>query len=240
MSAFELAVSGVDGIGVAARTGVDRIELCSGLELGGLTPSGAFIEAAVAGAGCPVHVLVRPRSGGFEYDADERAVILRDVRRAISAGAAGVVVGATRSDQVDTDLVTACVDLAPVTFHRAFDSLPDRRAALDLLAGLGVVRVLTSAGADSVVDALPRLASLVEHAAGRSEVMAGAGVTSANVAAVVATGVDAVHASAKRRVEDDGVRLGSAGGLARFVADEDEAHRIRDVIRSARQDGRAG
>ena len=231
MTALELAVSGADGIAVAARTGVDRIELCAGLELGGLTPSSGLVSAAVAGAGCPVHVLVRPRPGGFEYDAAERTLVLDDVRRSLDVGAAGVVVGGLAGDGIDERLVRDCVALGPVTFHRAFDQLSDHTGALDRLVDLGVARVLTSAGAPSVTEALPRLAALVAHAAGRIEVMAGAGITSATVADVLATGVDAVHASAKRTVSAGGVPLGSAGGLSHYVTDEDEVRRLRAAVR---------
>src|ERR1700712_3660774 len=99
---FELAVQDVHGLTVAARLRVDRIELCSALPVGGLTPSLGLIETAVATPGMPpVHVLVRPRPGGFGYEPDEVALILRDARHALAAGAAGVVVGGVRSGRVD-------------------------------------------------------------------------------------------------------------------------------------------
>src|SRR5690625_1730875 len=94
VTAVELAVQDVAGVRVARAVEVDRIELCTGLALGGLTPSVALVERAVA-SGLGVHVLLRPRAGGFDYDADERALIVADARAAVAAGAAGVVVGGT-------------------------------------------------------------------------------------------------------------------------------------------------
>src|SRR4051794_27832641 len=180
MVAFELAVQDVHGLAVAARLGVDRIELCSALPVGGVTPSLGLVGTAVAMPGMPpVHVLVRPRLGGFEHTPAETDLILRDVRLALSAGAAGVVVGGIRDGRVDTGLIRRVVDAAngsPVTFHRAFDSLPDPREAVATLADLGVRRILTSAGAAAVADALPALAELVVAADGRIEIMAGGGV----------------------------------------------------------------
>lgn len=237
---FELAVQDVHGLTVAARLGVDRIELCSALPVGGITPSLGLVETAAAMPGMPpVHVLVRPRLGGFEYEPAEVALILRDVRHALAAGAAGVVIGGVRSGEVDHDLVRRVLDaagVASVTFHRAFDTLPDPIAGLRTLASLGVRRILTSAGAASVADALPALADLVTAAGDRIEIMAGGGVRPDAVEKIVRTGVPAVHASAKRTVPSTvGVTLGTAAraGESGFeTTDEDEAARIIAALRA--------
>jgi copper homeostasis protein len=236
MVAFELAVQDAYGLAVAARLGVDRIELCSALPLGGVTPSLALIEAAAGGP--PAHVLVRPRTGGFAYSPDEAALTVRDVRHAVAAGAAGVVVGALRDGGIDTGLVARVVEAAgpaTVTFHRAFDALADPVGALDTLVALGVRRVLTSGGPGTVATGLPGLAKLVSAAAGRIEVMAGGGVGPALVGALIEAGVDAVHASAKRIVADaTGLPLGSAadGEATRETTDETEVARILTALRS--------
>ncbi|SDS31116.1 copper homeostasis protein CutC [Actinoplanes derwentensis] len=212
MIAFELAVQDDHGIDVAARLGVDRVELCSALPLGGVTPSLGLIEAA-AGA-VPVHVLVRPRPGGFAYSAAEVVTTIRDVRHAIAAGAAGVVIGGLRDGRVDADLVERAVsaaDGATVTFHRAFDMLADPVQAVEELIGLGVHRILTAGCPTVVADGLPGLRRLVDAAAGRLEIQAGGGVRPELIPALVATGVPAVHASAKVIVQDSGgLTLGSA------------------------------
>ncbi|MEU4690057.1 copper homeostasis protein CutC [Actinoplanes sp. NPDC023714] len=234
LPAFELAVQDIHGLSVAARLPVDRIELCAALAVGGLTPSLGLVEAAAGTPGIPpVHVLVRPRPGGFDYDAEECDLIVRDVRHVLSAGAHGVVIGGVRGDRIDTDLLKRIIEEAggaDVTFHRAFDTLPDPASALDLLATSGVRRVLTSAGADAVGHALPALASLVRAAAGGIEIMAGGGVHPELVPDLVATGVAAIHASAKRTVADTvTVGLGTAapaGAPTRETTDEAQVERI--------------
>ncbi|MEU8820892.1 copper homeostasis protein CutC [Actinoplanes sp. NPDC048796] len=239
--AFELAVQDTHGLEVAARLGADRIELCSALALGGVTPSLAFVEAAVATPGIPpVHVLVRPRPGGFTYDPAETATILQDVRHVLRTGATGVVIGGVRDATVDTDLVKRVLDAAgdaPVTFHRAFDSLPDPVAAVETLAALGVRRILTSAGATSVADALPALAALVTTAAGRIDIMAGGGVTVDLIPALLRTGVPAIHASAKCLIPDDlTIGLGTsspAGPGGRETTDLGLATALLAAIRAA-------
>jgi len=233
---LEVAVQDPGGAAAAARGGADRVELCSALALGGLTPSGGLVAAAVA-VGLPVHVLIRPRAGGFDYTDAERALVYADVQGAVDAGAAGVVVGATRAGKADLDLVQRVRELAgqvEVTFHRAFDTLLDRAGALEQLIGVGVDRVLTSGGATRAPDALPELAALAEQARGRIQVMAGAGIDVASVAAVAATGVPAVHSSAKRLVRDPlPVGLGSlaeSGEVVRETTDEQVVRALRAAL----------
>lgn len=236
MIAFELAVQDTHGIAIAARLGVDRIELCSALALGGVTPSYALIEAAVAIPGArPVHVLVRPRTGDFDYEPDEVAVILRDVRHSIASGAAGVVIGGVRDGRIDVGLVesvVAAAEGASVTFHRAFDALPDPEKAIDTLHALGVRRILTAGGPTVVGDSLPALAKLVSAAGGRLEIMAGGGVRTDLIAPLVELGVAAVHASAKRTVPDAAaLALGSAAS-GRETTDENEVTRMLAALRT--------
>jgi copper homeostasis protein len=215
---IEIAVQDLDGAIAAAAGGADRVEVCSALPLGGLTPSLAFITAAVQ-QGLPVHVLIRCREGHFEFTDQERALMRADVRAALRCGVDGVVVGATTGGMIDRRFISEVRDEAAgvaVTFHRAFDTVTDQAGALEELITLGVDRVLTSGGASSAADALDKLSALVRLAHGRIQVMAGGGITSANVTAVAATGVDAVHASAKAMIEDPlPIALGTLAGPGR-------------------------
>ncbi|MCB7135175.1 copper homeostasis protein CutC [Cellulosimicrobium marinum] len=249
--ALEIAVQDPAGVGVAATVGARRVELCTGLgATGGLTPGAGLVEAALhasaeaaraAGAGPEVHVLVRPRPGGFVYAADELDVQVREVRAAVAAGAHGVVVGAlTPQGRVDEDAVAALVAAAgdaEVTFHRALDVVPDALAALDRLAALGVRRVLTSGGAPRSIDGVDRLAHLARHAHdvldGSLQVMAGGGVRVEDVPALVAAGVDAVHLSAKRVVTDD-AGPGGGGDAGYEVTDPGVAAAARAALDAAR------
>lgn len=216
--ALEIAVTDVAGARAAAAGGADRLELCCALELGGLTPSPGLVDAVVA-VGLPVHVLVRARPGDFVHDADETALVEADLRAALRAGAAGVVVGAlTGTGEVDLRALHRWVDAAreergahaEVTFHRAVDHAADPvRAAADL-AGSGVRRVLTSGGAARAGDAVEALTRMCDRL-GRVEVTAGGGVREHDVPALVAAGVHGVHLSARRRAGTArrGVPLGS-------------------------------
>jgi copper homeostasis protein len=230
---LEISVETLDGVVVAAVA--DRIELCAALSEGGLTPSIGLVEAAVDLAGpAEVHVLVRPRPGGFGYTADELALMRADVRHAVAAGAAGVVVGALAGGRIDRAATAGLVEAAggaPVTFHRAFDQLAQPLAALDVLAELGVERVLTSGG-PAAVD-LAAVAALVDHAGGPT-IMACGGIRPQNVGAVLErTGVTAVHAAPR-------VPIGTASGYAgagvpaghdRFTTDAEAVAALRALTR---------
>ncbi|MFC8386725.1 copper homeostasis protein CutC [Nocardia sp. NPDC057272] len=216
MTALEFAVQDAAGALGARRVGADRVELCAALgSTGGLTPSIGTIEAVV-GTGIPVHVLIRCRAGGFVYaDADELAVMNADARAAISAGAAGLVIGALTPDhRVDVEGLSRVLDDVPVegielTFHRGIDQIRDRETALDTLIAGGMTRVLTSGGASACAAGLDELAAMVVHAAGRIQIMAGGGITVDDIAALHRAGVDAIHLSARRVIADDG---GPGGG----------------------------
>lgn len=203
---LEVCVDDIGGLREALAGGAGRIELCSALPLGGLTPSAALISAAVREP-VPVHVLIRPRAGDFVYDAAEEQLIAADIGAAVEAGAAGVVIGASRSDtRLDTPLLGRLVSIAhrgserrgkPValTLHRAFDLCADPIGALEAAIGLGFDRVLTSGGAESALAGRETLAALVQRARGRIRILAAGGIDPANVASILNAGVDEIHAS---------------------------------------------
>ncbi|MFG2682017.1 copper homeostasis protein CutC [Streptomyces sp. NPDC048392] len=245
-AALEIAVTSPAGARTARDRGADRVELCTALELGGLTPSAAAVEAAAA-VGLPVQALVRCRPGDFVHDAEEVALMVAEVRSVVASGASGVVVGAlTAEGFLDTDAVTRLADAAhdsarnhgrsvDVTLHRAVDQSADPVATAVLLPSLGITRVLTSGGAATAADGLATLTAMVA-AAPAVEVMAGGGVRVDGIPALVAAGVAAVHLSAKTRAEP---RRGGAWtplGVLGASAHQD-THLVTDpeVVAAARQ-----
>lgn len=191
----------------AARGGADRVELCSALFLGGLTPTLGTLQTVKAGTRVPVMAMVRPRSGGFCYTDTEMAVIRRDAQLLLEQGADGLVFGFLRRDgTVDAErtreLVALCGERESV-FHRAFDVTPDWKRALETLMGLGVKRVLTSGQAPSAPLALETIREMRSFAGDAIEILPGAGIRLENVARVLeATGCDQVHLSCRKTVAD--------------------------------------
>lgn len=202
---LEVAANSVASALAAEAGGAARVELCSALEVGGLTPSLATITVAREHLGIPVHVLVRPRAGDFMFDDLECGVMRRDIEQCRALGCAGVVLGAMTADgDVDVPLCRALIDAAggmSVTFHRAFDFARDPESALEAVMALDCDRLLTSGQAAGALDGAPLIRKLIEQAEGRITIMPGGGITAANIAAIAeATGAREFHASAKTRV----------------------------------------
>lgn len=203
---LEVAANSVASALAAQAGGADRVELCGGLELGGLTPSMATIAMVRERLSIPLYVLVRPRAGDFLYADDELAVMERDIEACLSLGCDGVVFGVLDANaQVDAARCKPLFDAAGgmgVTFHRAFDMVRDPARALEDVVSLGAERVLTSGGAVTAAEGADAIRGLVEQANGRIAVMAGAGVQAGTIAALVAaTGAVELHASAKTALE---------------------------------------
>ncbi|MGF6815870.1 copper homeostasis protein [Paraburkholderia atlantica] len=209
---LEVIATTVADARAAAHAGADRVELVTAMGEGGLTPSVGLIEAVVAAVGIPVNVIVRPHSRSFVYDADDYAVILRDIRAVKAAGANGIVIGMLDAERaIDREgLARACeaADGLAITFHRAFDEARDLREALDVLLGFqAVTNVLTSGGKPSVLQAQAVVSELVRQAtASHCTVLAGAGLTVDAVADFVSkTHVEAVHFGSGVRVNGNGL-----------------------------------
>lgn len=197
---FELCVDNLDAAIAGARGGADRIELCSALALGGLTPSPELLTQTLRYVALPVHVMVRPSAGSFVCTAPVFAMMEQDLLFAKHAGAAGIVFGLLNEDgTVDIPHTRRLVELAsplPVTFHRAFDQVPDPAAALEVVIECGVHRVLTSGRAASAAIGAEAIAQLVRQAADRIDIAIGGGLHSGNVIATLRrTGAPHVHAS---------------------------------------------
>jgi copper homeostasis protein len=196
----------------AEALGADRIELCAGLPVGGLTPSAGAMSMAGERLRIPFHVLVLPRAAGYVLTGDDLEVMRRDIAMARAARAAGVVVGALRDDgTVDQDTMAQLIGWArpmSVTFHRAFDRVPDPMAGLDQVADLGVDRVLTAGGSGPAAEGTAVLARLVARSAGAVTILAGGGIRARNVVGIVReSGVREVHAR-----DITGIQAALAGG----------------------------
>jgi copper homeostasis protein len=202
---FEVCAETMEACIAAHRGGADRIELCSALSEGGLTPSHGFLREAVKRSGLPIHAMVRPRGGSFLYSADEIEIMREDILHMKSLGVPGVVLGLLLPDgSVDVATTRELVQLASpmrVTFHRAFDSAPSLSQALEDVIATGCDRVLTSGGHDDVNAGAESLAALVKQAAGRIAIAVGGGLRLAD-AARLANFIGAKHFHASLRQKE--------------------------------------
>lgn len=200
MTLLEVVVDSIADLRRAEAGGAQRIELCSRLDVGGVTPTRGLLELAQAQSKLPLCVMVRPRGGDFTYDAAELDSMRADIAWLKERRVMAVVFGVLRADKtLDVERMRELVALArplKVTCHRAFDRTPDRQAALDELIALGVDRVLTTGGASDAHAGRTELRKLVERARGRIAVLAGGGVRVHNWREIVAdSGVREIHSS---------------------------------------------
>ncbi|MBV8207107.1 MAG: copper homeostasis protein CutC [Acidobacteria bacterium] len=246
MIALEICVDSVASAIAAESGGAQRIELCSGLTEGGLTPSLGLLRMVRSQLNIAVHVMIRPRSGDFIYNQEDFAIMQEDVALAAQSSANGVVFGLlTPSGEVDISRTRALVELSrpmEVTFHRAFDLTRNPLAALEAIIHSGVDRVLTS-GAESTAEmGQARIRQLILAAGDRIRIMVGGGVRAENASRLLlATGASEWHTSLRRKMtlEHAGGAPGAAtlaeqlGGGDRFqpVRSED-VRKLQDVLKS--------
>jgi copper homeostasis protein len=230
---LEVCVDTVAGLAAAVEGGADRIELCSALALGGLTPSAGFMRHA-AGCSVPVMAMIRPRAGDFVWSEVELAAMEADIAAARAAGLAGVVLGASLPDgRLDGVALARLVGAArglDLTLHRCFDLVPDMGAALEEAVVLGFRRILTSGAATAAEAGAGRIAALVARAAGRIVIMPGAGVTADNAARLLGLGTGELHGSCSVcvAIEGPGVTLGFGPAVERRT----DAATVRAVKRA--------
>ena len=231
----------------AQEAGADRVELCSALSLGGITPSYGFIELARKRLNIDVNVLIRPRQGDFLYDSDEVAVMIRDITACAQMGVNGVVIGALDPfGNVDVDACRAMVAVAKhhgmsVTFHRAIDRACNILAALEDVISVGADRVLSSGGKTTSLEGLESLAQMNAAASGRIIIMPGGGVNAGNIRQILeGTGVQEIHFSGSETIQSEMIyREGvsftpdSLGGD--FTRTESSTEKIRQIIQAAQQ-----
>ncbi|HJR12307.1 MAG TPA: copper homeostasis protein CutC [Rhodanobacteraceae bacterium] len=202
---LEVAANSVASALAAEAGGAARVELCSALELGGLTPSHAAIAIACERLRIPIHVLIRPRVGDFVFDDLECEVMQRDIETCKTLGCAGVVLGVlTVERDVDVPRCRALMNVAgemSMTFHRAFDFARDPERALEAILALGCDRLLTSGQQADALAGAPLIRKLIGQARDRITIMPAGGITAQNIVAIAnATGAREFHASAKRRI----------------------------------------
>lgn len=186
---------------LAAELGINRVELCTALDLGGLTPGSALVASCARYL--PVHVMVRPRPGSFFYSSEELKLMEAEIASAAITGAKGVVLGCL--DEMNQlhpvnghfAIIAQALGLE-ITFHRAFDFISNHQEALDQLIQWNFTRLLTSGKQATAEAGIETVRELVQQAKGRIQIMAGSGVNPANCKQLAQAGVDALHFSIRK------------------------------------------
>ncbi len=246
---LEICVDSVESAIAAEAGGAQRVELCSDLLEGGITPSAGLIEIVRGNVNIEIFAMVRPRGGDSFYTSFEFDAMKRDVIHAKNLGADGVVFGLLDgSGHVDVARTRELVELAhpmQVTFHRAFDMSADLEDSLERIVEAGAHRILTSGGRQSVAEGAECVARLIQRANGRVRIMAGGSIRQENIEKIASlTGATEFHCSLRTQMEspvkfrNPEVQLGTAANdeFARFAVLEEDVRSLRmalDRIESA-------
>lgn len=237
---LEVCADSVQSAVAAQEGGADRIELCSGLVIGGLSPSPALFKQIRKYTDLKIRTLLRPRFGDFCYDDYEFQTLKEEVEMFRELGADGVVIGMLNPDgTLDMErmevLVNAAGDIG-ITLHRAFDVCRDPYEALEQCASLGIDTILTSGQKSSAWEGRGLLAELAEQAAGRVEILAGAGVNPGVIEKLAGcTAVRAFHMSGKKVMDSrmefrrEGVPMGIPG-FSEFEIWQTDMEQVRRAV----------
>jgi copper homeostasis protein len=223
---LEISVETAELAVAAERGGAQRIELCTELRLGGLTPGEELMRRTRELVRVPIFAMIRPRAGDFVYSAQELAHMHRDIAAAKRFGMDGIVLGLlTRDRRVDIERTRELVQVAqplPVTFHRAFDDVADLDAALEAVIETGAASILTSGGAPTAPQGLAVLAKLVAAAGNRITIVPGSGVNASNILEV------AQRTQAREFHSGLGTRI--PYGSSQYFLVEDEVRKMTRVL----------
>jgi len=237
---IEVCVDLVASAEAAERGGAQRVELCSDLLEGGVTPSIGLMEVVRSRISIGLHVIIRPRAGDFLYADEEFDIMCRDVEAAKAAGADGVVLGILDpAGNVDIRRTRQIIDLArplSATFHRAFDMSADLLRALEDACATGADRLLTSGGEPTCFDGVATIAQLVKLGGDRIIVMAGGGIGVDNAAQIIErTGVKEIHVGLGSPVTSPMLYCNPRVSLGKTLGREyDRTHVLEENVRKLR------
>lgn len=241
---LEICCGDIESVMAAVSVGADRIELCSALEAGGITPSYGLIKKAISlRKATRVHVLIRPREGDFVYSPEEVDIMVADIAAARECGAQGVVIGALLPDgSIDMQACRRMMEAAEgmsVNFHRAFDMCAHWRKSLEDIIALGCDRILTSGQANSAVEGIAVLKELRQLAGKRIIITGASGVNPQNAMTLLErAGLDELHASAREKIgssmtyRNEGVAMGADGAdeYSRKVTSQQIVSQLMEII----------
>jgi copper homeostasis protein len=241
-SQIEVCVESVDGALAAQTAGAHRVELCTSLLEGGLTPSYGLIAATRSALQIGLHVMIRPRGGDFLYSEAEYAVMQQDLVMAKELGADGVVFGMLqRNGTLDSARLQPLIALArpmTVTFHRAFDVAADPFAALAELMRLQADILLTSGQQPTASEGSALLRELAQVAGSRIRIMAGGGINEENILGIrKITAVREFHVSARSQVDsrmlfkNQRIAMSTSAHTSEYTRLATDAGRIRAIQR---------
>lgn len=199
---LEICANSYQSVMNAQDSGAQRVELCTELSVGGITPSYGFLKKVSEETSIPINVLIRPRSGNFLYSKEEFSLMKDNIKLCKKLGFNGIVSGVLNSDNsIDIARTKELIKLTKplsFTFHRAFDCVENPKKALEILIDLGVDSILTSGKKEKAAQGIELLKELKQLAKRRIIILPGSGINSDNAQLFKEAGFREIHSSASK------------------------------------------
>ncbi len=182
---IEACVDSLSTAIAAEKWGATRLELCRDLHLDGLTPSSDLVDKVLNSVGIPVKVMIRPRSGDFNYNTEELKLMQNSILEMREIGVNLFVTGLlTEENKVAVSALSQLIASAPgshFTFHKAIDQVLDKIEALEMLSPYQEVKaILTSGGSTTAIGGSLTIRKMISHYSHRFEIIAAGKITGEN------------------------------------------------------------
>lgn len=236
---LEICIDSIESAKNAIKGGATRLEICSSLSEGGLTPTPGLLKS-IQKYKIPIYAMIRIRPGNFVYTREEIDAMLDDLKILKNCNVDGFVFGALESDNtINKKYCREIIEAAkpkPVTFHRAFDEVQDPFESLNEIINLGFERILTSGQKNTAIEGLDLIKQLVDKSDGKIVIMPGSGITCDNLSLIkINSGASEFHASAKIRINincgKNNVKIGDKGDdKSIMIASEESVRKMVYII----------
>ena len=231
---IEICANSYESAKAAMEGGASRIELCTNLSVGGLTPSRELIRKVITELNIAVHVLIRPRGGNFVYSDYEIETMLDVIAFCKKTGCSGIVSGILTSentiDEKATRRLIAASKGLEFTFHRAFDMVKDPSEAIETVMQLGATRLLSSGQQNKAIDGIEMLIQLRALSEGKLQIMPGSGIHFENALVFKKAGFKMIHFSATKKGKEGSNEAGLFENTVIGTSDRNEIERIIKLL----------
>jgi copper homeostasis protein len=237
-TSLEICVDNVESIDTVNKIGVESIELCSSLALGGISPTLSLLDYAFKNTTIPIQAMVRPRPGNFNYSEAELNACINEISLMKQFNISGIVFGALTDDnKVDINACKKIYSIAhqlnlELTFHRAVDMTLNYEEAIEQIIEIGFTRILTSGHTDNVEKGIETLAEMQSKHGSQIQIMAGGGVKSSNIELLQQANLKYIHCSASMsKIDKTNYKLGqNSSDLSYQITDNELLKTIKKKL----------
>ena len=182
----EACVDNIDDAINVEKNGADQIELCSRLDLDGLTPSKKLILQTIKRVSVPIKVMIRSRPGNFTYNQDDINTMLDSIKFCQKNGINDIVFGALNSkrkiDEKNINQIVSRYKELNITFHKAIDLVDNQIDEINKLLKFNQIKaILTSGGQKNAIKGQENIKKLFERFKNKIDIIAAGKITNLNI-----------------------------------------------------------